>query len=56
MNRLITKALMSGLLASVCAVGVTCAPSNAQQQPKTNIVVIWGDDVGQSNSAPIRAA
>ena len=28
---------------------LVCVPATAQQQPKTNIVIIWGDDIGQSN-------
>src|SRR5467141_1708082 len=45
----VTKKLWPGLLASVFAAAVTCAPATAQQQQKTNIVIIWGDDIGQSN-------
>jgi arylsulfatase A-like enzyme len=45
----ITIKLRPGLLASVFAAAVTCAPATAQQQQKTNIVIIWGDDIGQSN-------
>jgi arylsulfatase len=37
------------LLASVVAAAVTGAPATAQQQQRSNIVIIWGDDVGQSN-------
>jgi spermidine/putrescine-binding protein len=37
------------LLASVVAAAVTGAPVTAQQQQRPNIVIIWGDDVGQSN-------
>jgi arylsulfatase A-like enzyme len=44
----IIKKLSFGLLASFFAVALTCAPANAQQQ-KPNIVIIWGDDVGQSD-------
>ena len=49
MNKSIVKTLSSGLLASAFAAVVTCAPAIAQQQQKTNIVIIWGDDIGQSN-------
>jgi arylsulfatase len=38
-----------GLFASVFAAMLAWAPAGAQQQQKTNIVVFWGDDVGQSN-------
>jgi arylsulfatase A-like enzyme len=44
-----TKKLRLGLFACVFAATVTCAPAKAQQQQKTNIVIIWGDDIGQSN-------
>ena len=46
--RCISKASV-GFLASVFVAAVACLPAAAQQQPKTNIVVIWGDDIGQSN-------
>src|SRR5215475_9331063 len=42
------KALF-GIFASVLAAALACASAAAQQQPKTNIVIIWGDDIGQSN-------
>jgi arylsulfatase A-like enzyme len=42
------KALL-GLLASVFAATVTCVPVSAQQQQRPNIVIIWGDDIGQSD-------
>src|SRR5215468_4656155 len=35
-------------MASVFATALACV-SAAAQQPKTNIVIIWGDDIGQSN-------
>src|SRR6516162_3017720 len=38
-----------GIFASVLVAALACVPAAAQQQPKTNIVVIWGDDIGQSN-------
>ena len=42
------KALF-GFLAVLFAAALVCLPAAAQQQPKTNIVIIWGDDIGQSN-------
>src|SRR5262252_5105500 len=41
----------SALLASVAILGAAIAPAPAiaQQPQKPNIVVIWGDDIGQSN-------
>jgi len=43
-----TKTFLPVLLTAPFVVALTCAPASAQQQ-KTNIVVIWGDDIGQSN-------
>jgi arylsulfatase len=43
------RALGIWLLASITAVTVVTAPAAAQQQQRPNIVVIWGDDIGQSN-------
>jgi arylsulfatase A-like enzyme len=40
---------LPGLMASVFAATVTCAPAGAQQQQRPNIVIIWGDDIGQSD-------
>jgi arylsulfatase A-like enzyme len=40
--------IVRGLLAS-CVVAATAAPAVAQQQQKPNIVIIWGDDIGQSD-------
>src|SRR5262249_44620746 len=37
------------LLASLAVVTVVTTPAAAQQQQRPNIVVIWGDDIGQSN-------
>src|SRR6516164_6939971 len=48
MKRSIIKTFSAALFASVFAPMVTC-PSAKAQQPKTNIVIIWGDDIGQSN-------
>jgi arylsulfatase len=42
------KALFA-IFASVLAASLACVPAAAQEQPKANIVVIWGDDIGQSN-------
>jgi arylsulfatase len=42
----ITKALL--LLTTISVAAITAAPVAAQQQ-RPNIVVIWGDDIGQSN-------
>jgi arylsulfatase len=49
MSSSILRKLLPGLLASVFAATVICAPAGAQQQQKPNIVVIWGDDIGQSD-------
>ena len=38
-----------GLLASLTALTVACMPAAAQQQPRPNIVVIMGDDIGMWN-------
>src|SRR5262245_60968706 len=43
----ITKALF--LLATISVTAMGTAPAVAQQQQRPNIVVIWGDDIGQSN-------
>jgi arylsulfatase A-like enzyme len=45
----LTTSLLSFLLTSLFVAAVTCAPAIAQQQQRPNIVVIWGDDIGQSN-------
>src|SRR4051812_15441709 len=42
----ITKALF--LLTTISVAAITSAPAVAQQQ-RPNIVIIWGDDIGQSN-------
>ena len=42
-----TKSLLLGSLAA--AVAMLCSPATAQQPRKPNIVIIWGDDIGQSN-------
>ena len=38
-----------GSLAVFAAATAICAPVTAQQAQRPNIVIIWGDDVGQSN-------
>ena len=39
-----------GLLGSLAAVTAVSVPATAQQQQqRPNIVIIWGDDIGQSN-------
>ncbi len=43
----ITKALF--LLTTISVAAMTSAPVVAQQQQRPNIVIIWGDDIGQSN-------
>ncbi len=43
------KAIWLGLLTS-CAVAIVAAvPAAAQQQQRPNIVIFWGDDIGQSD-------
>ncbi len=49
MNKSTIKNIVPGLLAGVFAVAVTCASAIAQQPQRTNIVIFWGDDIGQSN-------
>src|SRR5262249_27055667 len=49
MSSSILRKLLPALLTLVFAVTMTCAPVGAQQQQKANIVIIWGDDIGQSN-------
>ena len=41
--------LVSALLISLFSLFVAATPAAAQQQQRPNIVVIWGDDIGQSN-------
>src|SRR5512138_872805 len=43
----ITKTLF--LLTTISVAAITSAPAIAQQQQRPNIVIIWGDDIGQSN-------
>jgi arylsulfatase A-like enzyme len=40
---------IGGLLAAALCVLGAAAPASAQQAKKPNIVIIWGDDIGQSN-------
>jgi arylsulfatase len=47
MKKSIVRTLAAALVASVFTPMVTC-PAKAQQQ-KPNVVIIWGDDIGQSN-------
>ena len=42
-----TRKLLLGLLVVFTAAAMTDSPASAQQKP--NIVIIWGDDIGQSN-------
>jgi arylsulfatase A-like enzyme len=42
-----TKLWMGALVATILAAGV--APAHAQKGEKPNILVVWGDDIGQSN-------
>src|ERR1700687_449971 len=44
-----TRNIFIGSLAALAAATAICAPASAQQQQKPNIVIIWGDDIGQSN-------
>jgi Sulfatase/L,D-transpeptidase catalytic domain len=43
----LTRRIWLGLLASIAAISAASPPATAQQRP--NIVIIWGDDIGQSN-------
>ena len=43
-----TRNVCLGLLASFVAATAASIPAAAQQQ-KPNIVIIWGDDIGQSD-------
>src|SRR6266481_3103487 len=49
MSSSILRKLLPGLVGSVFAATVTFAPAGAQQQQRPNIVIIWGDDIGQSD-------
>ena len=44
----LTKTIWLGVSALLAATAVASAPASAQQ-PRPNIVIIWGDDIGQSN-------
>jgi arylsulfatase len=44
-----TRNLVFGSLALIAGAASISAPAVAQQQQKPNIVIIWGDDIGQSN-------
>ena len=41
--------LALGALTAFASLSLACCPAAAQQQQKPNIVVIFGDDIGQSN-------
>src|SRR6516165_8689232 len=41
--------LALGALTALASLSLAGCPAAAQQQQKPNIVVIWGDDIGQSN-------
>src|SRR5438128_6767116 len=45
----ITRRIWLGLLGSLAAVTAVSVPATAQQQQRPNIVIIWGDDIGQSD-------
>jgi arylsulfatase A-like enzyme len=45
----LAKTIWLGVSALFAATVVANAPASAQQQQRPNIVIIWGDDVGQSN-------
>src|SRR5215831_14320014 len=46
----VAKTLVSALFASLFVAAMTFGQAAAQQQQqRPNIVVIWGDDIGQSN-------
>jgi arylsulfatase len=45
----VAKTLVSALFASLFVAAMTFGQATAQQQQRPNIVVIWGDDIGQSN-------
>jgi arylsulfatase A-like enzyme len=45
----VSMTLVSALFASLFVAAMTCGQAAAQQQQRPNIVVIWGDDIGQSN-------
>jgi arylsulfatase A-like enzyme len=44
-----TTTFLPIVLTSLLVATITCAPAVAQQQQRPNVVVIWGDDIGQSN-------
>jgi arylsulfatase A-like enzyme len=47
----VAKTLVTALFASLFVAAMTCdrVAAQQQQQQSPNIVVIWGDDIGQSN-------
>ena len=48
-----TNSFILGMLASGLALALTALPAAAQQPRKPNIVIIWGDDIGQFNLSAI---
>jgi arylsulfatase len=48
-NKNILKTLLLVLLTWLPFAALVGAPAGAQQQQRPNIVIIWGDDIGQSN-------
>jgi arylsulfatase len=48
-NMSLTRIIWLGLLASLPALTMANGPAAAQQAQKPNIVIIWGDDIGQFN-------
>src|SRR5262245_58051926 len=47
----IAKTLVSALFASLFVAAMTFGQAAAQQQQRSNIGVIWGDDIGQTNGS-----
>ena len=45
----LAKTIWLGVSALFAATVIANAPASAQQQQRPNIVIIWGDDIGQSN-------
>lgn len=45
----ILKRALLGFLGPIAVSGLMAGPAAAQQQQRPSVVVIWGDDVGQSN-------
>src|SRR5262245_12416624 len=49
MNSSLKRLSASVAALAVAAAALACGPAVAQQQQRPNIVIIWGDDIGQSN-------